>query len=85
MWLTRDNGQPPPEQQPFPLAFTAAWKGWFNKADYVVLSVPFSDYIPWTPALVSDFNEHFHLVASQQRVFVYKRCNDRAAPDGTPR
>ena len=69
MWLTRDNGQPPPGQPPLPPTFTAAWKSWFNQADYVVLSVPLSDYIPWTPALVRDFDEHFHLVASQPRVF----------------
>jgi len=81
MWLTRNDGQPPPASPPYPPAFTAAWRNWFNRADYVVLSVPYSDYIPWTPQLAADFNEHFHLVATQTRVFVYKR-DDRAPSHG---
>lgn len=71
MWLTRDNGQPPPAAPPFPSAFSAAWQGWLGRADYVLLSIPLSDYVPWTPHLVTYFHEHFLLAGSHPRTFVY--------------
>ena len=67
MWLTRNDGQPPPASPPFPLAFTADWRGWFDQSDYVVLSVPYSNYIPWTPTLAAHFGKNFLLVSSQPR------------------
>jgi tetratricopeptide (TPR) repeat protein len=39
----------------------------------VVLSIPESDYIPWTPSLLNWFNENFALVSSQPRTYVYRR------------
>jgi len=81
MWLTRDNGQPPPAAPPFPSAFSAAWQGWLGQADYVVLSIPLSDYVPWTPQLEAFFNEHFLLASSEPRTFVYNHF-DRV-PAGT--
>ncbi len=71
MWLSRDKGVPPPASPPFPPAFVTAWHSWLARADYVVLSIPYSDYIPWTPALASYFNQNFVLVSSQPRTFVY--------------
>ena len=77
MWLSRDDGQPPPVSPPYPAAFSAAWQRWFEKANYVLLSVELSDYIPWTPQLISYFNHHFVLVASEPRTYVY-RSSDSA-------
>jgi alpha-1,2-mannosyltransferase len=71
MWLSRDNGQPPPAAPPFPPEFSAAWRRWFEQADYVVLSVPFSDYIPWTSQLQAYFDSHYVLVSSQAHSYVY--------------
>ncbi len=71
MFLTRDNGQPPPTAPPYPAAFPAAWQQWFAQSDYVVLAVPFSDYIPWTPQLAAYFDKHFRLVSSQPHVYIY--------------
>jgi Flp pilus assembly protein TadD len=42
-----------------------------ERADYVVLSVPQSDYLPWTPDLVTWFNKNYLLVSSQPRTYVY--------------
>ena len=72
LWLTDNDGIPPPAQ-PQSTAFVAEWLSWFQRADYVVLTVPQSDYLPWTPSLISWFNANYHLVASQPYVYVYKR------------
>ena len=57
MWLSREYGAAPPcVSASFPQASSfAAWQGWLNQADYVVLSIPLSDYIPWTPKLIAAF------------------------------
>jgi Tfp pilus assembly protein PilF len=47
------------------------WQKYIERADYVLLSIPLSDYVPWTPRLISFFNTHYLLVASQPRTFVY--------------
>jgi Flp pilus assembly protein TadD len=77
LWLTDNNGVPPPAQ-PQSEAFVAKWLSWLEKADYLVLSVPQSDYLPWTPSLLSWFSANYHLVASQPHVYVYKRTAQAA-------
>jgi hypothetical protein len=71
LWLTDNNGIPPPGQPSD--TFVAEWQSWLEQADYVVLSVPRSDYLPWTPSLTSWFNANYSLVASQPHVYVYRR------------
>lgn len=72
LWLVDDDHQPPPAPPPFPEAFVAKWRSWLEAADDVVLSVPFSDYIPWTPDLIAWFNRSYRLVFSLERVYVYE-------------
>jgi Glycosyltransferase family 87 len=73
MWLTDNHQTPPPAQPPFPAAFTAKWRGWFERADYVALSVPLSNYIPWTPELITWFNANYTLAFSLPHTYVYHR------------
>lgn len=80
MWLSRNNGQPPPASPPYPPVFTAAWQGWFGSSDYVVLSVPYSNYVPWTSGLVSYFNKNFYLLSSGPRTYVYDHSNRPPSP-----
>jgi hypothetical protein len=72
LWLTDNDGSPPPAQVHSD-AFVAKWFSWLGQADYAVLSVPQSDYLPWTPSLISWFNANYQLVASDPHVYVYKR------------
>ena len=69
MWLA--NGMSPPASPPYPASFVATWKAYFETAQYLVLSVPGSDYIPWSPALVSWFDSHYSLVLSRPGAYVY--------------
>jgi hypothetical protein len=73
MWITRDHGNPPPAQGPYPRSFVDAWYSWFRRVDYVVLSIPQSDYIPWSPRLLTYFQRNFTLVASEARTYIYDR------------
>src|SRR5205085_225659 len=77
MWLTDNDAKPPPAQPPFPAEFTAKWRAWFERADYAALSVPFSNYIPWTPELVSWFNANYTLELTLPRTYVYRRVGEQ--------
>ena len=71
MWLARDGGQPPGTPQPYPADFSGLWMHWLTQADYVVLSVPYSNYIPWTRPMETYFARHYLLVSLQPRTYVY--------------
>jgi Glycosyltransferase family 87 len=73
LWLTDNHATPPPANPPFPEAFTSKWRAWLESADYVVLSVPQSNYIPWTPDLVAWFNTTYRLTLDLPRTYVYER------------
>ena len=77
MWLTDNNQTPPPAQPPFPAAFTAKWRRWFERADYVALSIPLSNYIPWTSELVTWFNANYTLELTLPRTYIYRRVGER--------
>jgi hypothetical protein len=49
----------------------AKWRGWFDRADYVVLSVD-AFRVPWSPELSEWFNQHFERVGTPGPV-VYRR------------
>jgi alpha-1,2-mannosyltransferase len=69
MYLTDDDGNQPHVSTPAnPLSptFTNKWAAWLPRADYVVMTVPFSDYIPWSQALMQTFNQTFVRVAWAQ-------------------
>ncbi len=72
LWLTDNGGDPPGAKPPFPLAFRAKWLSWMETADYAVLSVRYSNYIPWSPDLITWFNASYQLVAEGPRTFVYR-------------
>jgi hypothetical protein len=71
LWLTDNDGHAPPTNRRS-TAFVAKWRSWLERADYAVLTVPQSDYLPWTPELISWFNSNYRLAASQSMVYVYE-------------
>jgi hypothetical protein len=75
LWLTEANGSLPHVDGaiPIPPAFVQKWAAWLSQADYVVLSVPGSDYLPFSADLVSQFNSSFRLLAAGEHAFVYVR------------
>ncbi len=77
MWLTDNDAKPPPAAPPFRPGFTEKWRGWLERADYVTLSVPLSNYIPWTPELVAWFDANYTLELTLPRTYVYRRVGEQ--------
>jgi alpha-1,2-mannosyltransferase len=72
LWLTDNRGVTPPAR-PVSDAFVAKWRSWLERADFLLLTVPQSDYVPWTPELTAWFDASYRLVASAPRLYVYRR------------
>jgi alpha-1,2-mannosyltransferase len=60
-WLAADPRHPPPSPGPYDPGLVSAWRSWFSRANYVILTSQFR--IPWTPDLRSWFASHFKLVS----------------------
>lgn len=73
LWLTEDAGARPHLGGPFPQAFVDKWRSWLEQADYVVLSVPGSDYLPFSPDLIAQFNATYRLVEAGEHAYIYAR------------
>jgi hypothetical protein len=76
MWLTDNDAKPPPAQPPYRAEFTAKWRKWLERADYAAWSVPLTNYIPWTPELVSWFEANYTLELTLPRTFIYRRVGE---------
>ncbi len=68
MWFAWGYGLVPPAP-----AFTAEWKSYFEAAQYVVLSQPFTPAIPWDENLRRWFERNYRFVASDAYVLVYEK------------
>ena len=75
LWLTEADGSLPHLGGPFRGTFVQMWSKWLNQADYVVLSVPGSSYIPFSPELVDQFNGSFRLVSSDDHAYIFARTH----------
>jgi hypothetical protein len=64
MYLADDDGSSPHVGGPFPASFKLQWFSDLQQAQYVVLRLPFSDFIPWTPPLISWFQQNYVQVAT---------------------
>jgi hypothetical protein len=73
LWLTDNDGIGPNAQVPHAEPFVAKCRSWLERADYAVLSTPQSNYVPWTPDLISWFNGNYRLIASGPNAYVYQR------------
>jgi Tetratricopeptide repeat len=62
LFLTDDGGNQPHPAPPYRQAFLDKWRGWLDHADYVVLRIEFSDFLPWSQEQIDWFNQHYELV-----------------------
>ena len=64
MYLSGDDGRSPHLDPPaFRTSFVALWFVLLQRADYVELRIPYSDLIPWVPAMITWFSDNFRLIA----------------------
>lgn len=75
-WLAAAPQNPPPSADP-PAALVATWERWLSQADFLVEVAPRSDFIPWTPALVTWFNQRFTLVVAAPKIYEYANIQRR--------
>jgi hypothetical protein len=73
MFLALNNGQLPPNVQPLSPQIVSTWSQALQAAQCVVMTVPFSGYIPWDSTLVSWFRDNFVLVYSGRLTYLYLR------------
>lgn len=66
-WMANGYQLTPP-----PAAFSREWKGYFERARYVVFSARYPGDIPWDPALRHWFNHHFKRVYSRNITVIYE-------------
>lgn len=57
----------------YPAPLVTAWRSYLGAAEYVVLSNPHANYIPWSPTLTSWFRRHYVLRLSVPGIYVYAR------------
>jgi hypothetical protein len=64
LYLADDGGTPPHLPPPaHRAAFLDQWADRLMRYDVVVLRIPFSDFVPWTPQLMTWFDHNYRLVA----------------------
>lgn len=72
MWMAWGYQLIPPAH-----AFTAEWKSYFEKAQYVVLSHPGAQGIPWDKNLSDWFKRNYQLISSSSYVHIYRQVARR--------
>jgi hypothetical protein len=60
------------ETKPATAAFAKIWKTNFERAQYVVLSIPGDSLIGWNTGLLTWFDNRFHLIYHHNYVFIYR-------------
>ena len=73
VWFIENDNVPAHTPPPYQASFVEQWRTWLEQADYLVLSVEFSDFVPWTPELVAWFRSHYVLVGSGPWTYIYLR------------
>lgn len=56
-----------------PTQFSREWESYFRESRYVVLSVPYSTYVPWTHELRAWFAAHYTRIYDHAYVVIYKK------------
>lgn len=77
MWLADGGGKSPPAAPPYPAAFVATWRSYLERAQFVVLSYPQTDRIPFDSNLVHWFDRNFQLVLAKPGTYVYRNARYR--------
>jgi len=72
MFLALNGGVVPPSTSAPAASFTDQWQIYFEEAQYVVLTFPFSEYIPWTTTLETWFRQNYTLVSSSPFAYIYQ-------------
>ena len=76
MFLALNGGVVPPNNSPPVARFTDQWLTYFQEAQFVVLTFPFSDYVPWSTGLTTWFRQNYVLISSSPFAYIYQHRNN---------
>jgi hypothetical protein len=70
MWMACGYQLVPP-----PPRCVARWKSYFEAAQYVVLSLPYTPGVAWNPSLRAWFRSNYYLLFGQPYIYIYARSS----------
>ncbi|CAM8647167.1 Glycosyltransferase family 87 [Acidimicrobiia bacterium] len=73
LWLDEGDHFSANQAKSKPPELVDTWEGYLREADFVIMSVDYSNFIPWTPALRAEFAENFVKVPSDSPVVIYRK------------
>jgi len=73
LWLDTGDRYSANQAKSKPPELVDAWEGYLREADFVIMSVDYSNFIPWTPALRAEFAKNFVKVPSDSPVVIYRK------------
>jgi tetratricopeptide (TPR) repeat protein len=85
-WLAANPAHPPPYAGPFERQLVRSWEAAMRQADYLLLVAPQTNFVPWTPQLLSYFWSHYALVYVGPGGYVFEKTtelNQKSLPHGT--
>ena len=72
LWLAEDGSRVPGALPPYSPDFVTSWQSAFENAQFVILSSPRSNRIPWTSELGSWFDSNYVRVLDEKGSYVYR-------------
>ena len=69
VYLSEDNGNPPHPSAPWSNTIVEHWLQAFRQAQYVEFRIPYTDFFPWPPVMLTWFNDSYRLVAHFRDVY----------------
>ena len=73
LWLDEGDHFSANQAKSKPPELVDTWEGYLREADFVIMSVDYSNFIPWTPDLRAEFNRNFVKVPSDSPVVIYRK------------
>jgi hypothetical protein len=73
MWLNAEAHLSPSMADTVDPELAQTWISYLEKADFLVLSVDFSNFVPWNPELRAWFSTNYRKVGSQSQIVLYRK------------
>ena len=76
MWLAQPERKSPHQSAGASPELISTWRDNFERSDYIVMSVDYSNFFPWPPEIRQLFSEDFRKVGTRGQLVVYERIRN---------